>query len=434
MRAAPTLNLPAPPAFAGRLVVAYSGGLDSSVLLDALATRARARLLAVHVHHGLQALADDWAGHCEHRCAELGVAFELRRVSVDPKAEAGPEGAAREARYAALRALMQPGDLLATAHHRDDQAETVLLRLLRGTGVDGLTAMRPLLPFGPGQLWRPLLGLPRAALRAHAEARGLRWIEDPHNDDPRYARSRLRRTVMPLLRAGWPQAEASLARTAQLAAEAGELLRELAEQDLAQVAEGGALRVPALLALGAARRHLLLRHWLRVAGLPVPDAATVQRVDAEVLGAAADATPQLRWPGGELRRYRERVYAMAPLQPVDPRWSAEWRGGRCPLAQGSGELVASGPPPRALRVRLPCSGERLRAAPEAPSRTLKNLFQEAGLPPWLRTRVPVIEQEGAVVWIPGVFIRADWRAAMRAAVWRAAWRQAPPGAPVRDDF
>ena len=435
LRAAIPLEIPEPPASAGRLIVAYSGGLDSTVLLHLLAAREPARVLAVHVHHGLQAVADDWARHCERVCAEFGVAFVLRRVAVDPNGAAGPEGTAREARYAALRGAMQPGDCLVTAHHRDDQAETVLLRLLRGTGIDGLAAMRPLSLFGTGQLWRPLLDVPRARLRAHAEAHGLRWIDDPHNDDPRYARSQLRREVLPLLRARWPQADASLARTAALAAETGELLCELAEQDHQKIADGLALRVPALRALSAARRHLLLRHWLRGAGLPAPDAAALRRVDAEVLAAAGDAMPLLRWPGCELRRYRERLYAMPPLPAIDAGWSAEWREGvLIELPQGLGRLVANAPPPQPLRVRHPQPGERVRAAPGAPSRSLKNLFQEAGLPPWLRPRLPVIEQGGAVAWIPGVFLREDWRTAMRTANWRARWQQAPAGAPDLPDF
>jgi tRNA(Ile)-lysidine synthase len=218
--------LPKPPQ---RLWVAYSGGLDSTVLLHRLAACATPGLRAAHIHHGLQPAADGWVRHCRSICRQLGVPLTVRRVRVADDDPRGPEAAARTARYAALRALLREGDVLATAHHQDDQAETLLLRLLRGSGVAGMAAMSEWSDIGRARLWRPLLGTPRETLAAYARRNGLGWIEDPHNMEPRYARSYLRAEVLPLLRRHWPQARESLARAARLAGEAAQLLDELAD-------------------------------------------------------------------------------------------------------------------------------------------------------------------------------------------------------------
>ncbi len=421
-----------PPALAPGAVVhvAYSGGLDSTVLLHFLAHyNPRFRLRAVHIHHGLQALADDWAEKCARFSASLGVQFELLRVQIDGLDPAGPEAAARTARYEALRGLMQPGDCLATAHHRSDQAETVLLRLLRGSGVQGLSAMRILRAFPPGWLWRPFLELPREQLYGYAQEHGLRWIEDPHNRDPRYSRSWLRTELTPLLRERFPQVEESLARTARLSAEAAMLLDELAAQDLAQAALGESLGVGALQDLGAARRHNLLRYWLRQHGFEMPSADTLERIQREVLDAAEDAEPLLAWAGCELRRYRDRLYAMPPLPPAPAAQPAmAWIGEELPLPPGCGVLLLPRPPPQGLSVRFMRGGERFRPAGGAHSRTLKNLFQEAAVPPWVRLRTPLVEADGELVYIAGVGGSGRWRELFPTTAAEPVWLEAPVGA------
>ena len=421
-----------PPALAPGAVVhvAYSGGLDSTVLLHFLAHyNPRFRLRAVHIHHGLQVLADDWAEKCARFSASLGVQFELLRVQIDGLDPAGPEAAARTARYEALRGLMQPADCLATAHHRSDQAETVLLRLLRGSGVQGLSAMRILRAFPPGWLWRPFLELPREQLYGYAQEHGLRWIEDPHNRDPRYSRSWLRTELTPLLRERFPQVEESLARTARLSAEAAMLLDELAAQDLAQAALGESLGVGALQDLGMARRHNLLRYWLRQHGFEMPSADTLERIQREVLDAAEDAEPLLAWAGCELRRYRDRLYAMPPLPPAPAAQPAmAWIGEELPLPPGCGVLLLPRPPPQGLSVRFMRGGERFRPAGGAHSRTLKNLFQEAAVPPWVRLRTPLVEADGELVYIAGVGGSGRWRELFPNPATEPVWLQAPVGA------
>lgn len=380
-----------------RVWVAYSGGLDSTVLLHALASQRVPGLRAVHIHHGLQPLADDWVQHCQAQCQTLGLELSVLHVRVDDTHAAGPEAAAREARYAAFCGVMQAGDFLVTAHHQDDQAETILLRLLRGTGVHGLSAMRPLLPFVPGQLWRPLLEVPRTKLLRYAQWHRLSWIEDPHNQSPRYARSWLRKEIMPRLNQRWPTAQAQLAQAAAHSAEAADLLDELAQADLRTAAlpevNGGVLHIPAVQSLTPARRRNLLRYWLRHCGWPVPSTAMLARLQDEVLDTRVDAQPLLNCGVYEFRRYREQLYVMAPMTPLPADWSYVWNGeGDCLLPAGCGVLQSAtdAPWPQPLRVCFADGGERIRLSHSAHSRTLKNLLQEAAVPPWIRTRMPLL--------------------------------------------
>lgn len=402
LRLIPAVTLPG----SGRVRVAFSGGLDSTVLLHALAANGVKYLAATHVHHGLQAVADDWVPHCRQVCAALGVDLRIARVDVDDAGQ-GIEAAAREARYAALRADLRPGDTLATAHHRDDQAETVLLRLLRGSGPAGLAAIRPLTEFAPGWLWRPLLDVPRAQLLAYARHHGLEWIEDPHNQSLRYSRSFLRSEILPRLQAHWPAASRNLARAAERSAETAELMRELAASDLAELdaGSGGALPIGRLLALGPARRRNLIRGWIEARGLPAPFHDTLIHLDRQVLEAADDADPVLAWPGGEFRRHRDRLFAMPVLPSPPETFEVEWDG--CDdllLPAGCGRLhrPASDGRPVRCAVRLARPSDRFRPAGSARSRSLKNLFQERGVPTWVRRRTPLVATGEQVIWIGGI--------------------------------
>lgn len=419
-RAAPSLPADA------RFCLGYSGGLDSTVLLHALVEAGVAPLQAVHVHHGLQDSAERWVAHCTHVCGALKVPLHVQRVNVPANSGVGPEAVAREARYTAFRERMQRGDCLVTAHHRDDQAETMLLHLLRGTGLTGLAGMRPLTPFPPGQLWRPLLGLPRTALRAWALERGLDWVEDPQNRERRFRRVWLRQVLLPRLEAEFPQASAKLARTAELVAGDAQLLSEVAAEDLARLDQPhtGVLDIPGLTALSPPRRHNLVRGWLRRRGLGVPSAAVLERLDAELLGAAADAQPLLRFPGCEMRRYRAGLYADAPLPPApSPNLSLRWdTEDALELPPGCGRLFADSPPPEAILVTFPRGGERLRVAGSVHARTLKNLFQEAGVPPWRRRRTPLVAHNGALAWVGGLAESATWQAWCRVHDWDLTWR------------
>lgn len=430
MKVPPTqLELP-PLSPRARVWVAYSGGLDSTVLLHLLHAQGVQNLRAIHIHHGLQTAADGWARQARARCRALGVPLTVRRVAVNQAGGEGPEAAARAARYAAFAEILRPGDLLATAHHRDDQAETVLLRALRGSGIHGLAAMPVLAPLGAAQLWRPLLALSRRQLRDYAQAQDLRWIDDPHNADPRYARSWLRAELMPRLAPHWPQAADSLARLAGRAAEAAGLLDELAQQDLQPLRHGDALSVAGLLALSPARRRNALYHaWC--ARWPAPSQAQLQALEREVLTARDDAQPCLRHEHGELRRFRDHLYLLPALPPRPPAgWQRDWplRRRVVELPDGLGRLQAARAPSLPLRLRFARGGERLRPAGDAHTRGLKALCQVRGLPVWVRERMPLVyaidgENEELIA------IAGYWRNA-RAAAWGLdlRWQTTLPGA------
>jgi tRNA(Ile)-lysidine synthase len=432
------------PGSGGRYILAFSGGLDSTVLLHLLVhARLSAPLKAVHVHHGLQAAADDWVVHCRRVCRQLAVPLAVRRVAPRRGPRRSLEAEGRTVRYAALRAMMRPGDVLLTAHQLEDQAETLLLQLLRGAGPRGLAAMPAVGEFPPGLHARPLLACARAELEAYARRHRLDWVEDPSNQDHAHARNFLRHDILPRLRARWPQADRLLSRSAALCAEAVELLEAQAEEDLEWCAgeQAGSLMIPALLRLTPARRRNLLRAWLGWLGLPLPEARHLQRLDREILQAAADATPRFAWPGAELRRYRERLFAMRPLAEPAVGWQTRWRPGSKSLVLPDGSrLVARASrapgalrPPRrgeAVSLRLARAGERLRLPGRVGHSALKTLCQAAGIPPWLRQRLPVLLYDGRVVAIADRWIAAEFAAAPGERGWRLHWRNPPPGYPA----
>lgn len=423
MPAATTIALPLPPAQAGAdapLRVGFSGGLDSTVLLHLLAAMPglRARGLgAVHVHHGLHPAADDWADRCATTCRRLGMPLEVIRVRVDHDAGSGPEAAARAARHAAFAATLPAGGILALAHHRQDQAETFLLRGLRGSGVDGLAAIRPWRPFAGGWLWRPLLDQPRERLLGHARGHGLQWIEDPANEDQSLDRNFLRHQVLPLLRGRWPQADAALARSAALCAEAHALLAEEDRRALDEASGGGTtLSLPALRALDPARRARVLRLWVAALDLPPLPTEGVARIDADLLQSRPDASAAFAWSGAVVRAWRERLHAEQPRPPLPSGWQAGWDG-RQPLRlpDGSTLLLADAaitgdPDPMQatapgfetpLSVHARRGGERIRLPGRSHSHALKHALQEAGIPPWERARLPLLSDATGEVQAAG---------------------------------
>lgn len=401
-----------------RLVVALSGGPDSTLLLACAAERfPRRRLRAVHVDHGWAAGAAAWPRHCRRLAEALGVDCEVVQVDARPRSGEGPEAAARAARYDALRARLGPADVLLTAHHRDDQAETMLLALLRGGGVHGWAAMPAVRPLGSGVHLRPWLELSRAVLRRELERRGLEAIDDPANADPAYDRVWLRQEILPALRARRPGVDATLARAAAQAAAAAAGVDALAAHDYVHCrgAVTGTLDCGALAALPAARQRALLRWWVARAGLPRPPAARLETLRRQLTGARADRNPRVHWPGGEVRRWRGLAWALAPLAPVEPGAEFVWAERARPLELphrrlSPDDLAALGvsPAPGAdVRVRLPRPGQRVRPPGAARARALTGVLRAAGLPPWERARAPLVYVDGALVGIVGVGPVAD---------------------------
>ncbi len=390
-----------------RYVVAFSGGLDSTVLLHALHA-AGLPLRAVHINHQLQADADAWARHCQHFCAALAIDHVDRLVDVD-LAGRGMEEAAREARYGALAGELGEGEVLVTAQHQDDQVETLLLRLLRGSGVQGLAAMAPVTPFAGGHLLRPLLDHPRRALADYALRHGLTWMDDPANDDLTVPRNFLRHEILPRLAGPWPGYRAAIARSAGHMAEAQALLDELAAGDLAPVEEGR-LPLDRLRPLSRARQRNLLRDWLQRQGAQVPATRKLEAALDSMLQAAPDRQPRVTWGDVTLGRFRDVLYLLPQGEALAEDWCASWDGEQPLVIEGQGRLLVERTQGRGLsrkaiagqtlQVRARRGGERIRLAGQAHHTSLKRLCQECGIPPWQRQRLLLVyvhEQLAAVV-------------------------------------
>lgn len=423
-----------------RLALALSGGLDSLVLLHALAALRDDHALtlrAIHIDHDLQPDSAAWGRRCAEACARLAVPFEQCRVTVAAIAADGLEAAARRARYAALGERLAPGEFLVTAHQHDDQAETVLLQLLRGTGIAGLAGMAARTAFGRGELVRPLLGFTRAALAAYGRARELAWIEDPSNRDPRLRRNFLRAEILPRLRTAWPQADAQLVRAAGHAAEAAALLEELADADLAGCRATAtvphthrALSVAALAALSPARQRNALRRWLRRQEFQTPGAHQLEGLLAHLYRTPRSQHACVRWPGAEVWRYRDLLVVLTPQASPDAALEVDWDVQQPLHLPGLGRLSAE--PVRGagiarrhlaagLQVGLRRGGERLQLPGRGGHHALKKLLQAAALPPWLRGRVPVFYAGGALAAAGDRWVCAPYAAAAGEDGMRIVW-------------
>ncbi|CAI1821709.1 tRNA lysidine(34) synthetase TilS [Serratia ficaria] len=412
-----------------KLLVAFSGGLDSSVLLHLLAQQRPAlQLRALHVHHGLSAFADDWAEHCERQCAAWGVALKVQRVQVDAR-EGGIEAAARAARYAAFGAMLQADEALITAQHLDDQSETFLLALKRGSGPAGLSSMAARGALGDHALLRPLLGCSRRQLEAYAQQHRLSWIDDDSNRDPRFDRNFLRLQVLPLLNRRWPHFASAVARSASLCAEQEQLLDELlAEQLRSLLADDGSLAIDGLLSCSPARRFALLRRWIARFNVSMPSREQLQRLWEEVALSRADAEPQLQPGQYQIRRFRGRLYLLPPLAALrDIR--LDWRGDApLTLPDGLGRLISG---EGEVQLRAPLASQRVsvrfgargavRIVGRAHSRPIKKLWQELGIAPWLRDRIPLIYYDEQLIAALGAFVCEAGLVPPDAQPWRLRW-------------
>lgn len=380
--------------------VAFSGGADSTLLLAALARLPAARpLRALHVDHGLHPDSAHWAEQCAATSRTLGVEYVETRVAVDRGSPLGLEAAARTERYRALRELLAADETLLTAHHADDQLETLLLRLLRGTGARGLRGIVEHARFGRGYLGRPLLDFTRAELRTHAERFGLAWIEDPSNRDAAHDRNYLRLHVLPALSARWPAAPRMAQRLARQMAEAGELLAARAAEDARALERLDRVPLGVLRELPASRRNNLLRYLLSELGLSTPNARQLRELVASLDVHRPDAQTRVAWPGAEARIYRSSLYLLAPLPARSaPGTSAPlsraaaWIGpeGRVELVPTDGDGLPDTWIDAGVTVRFRAGGERFRPLGRGFGCSLKRWLHDAGIVPWMRARVPLI--------------------------------------------
>ena len=398
--------------------VAFSGGADSTALLAALAQLKRPplRLRALHVDHRLHPHSSSWAAHCRRVACALGVPLRVRTANVARARGESLEAAARAARYGLLATALAPHEALLTAHHQDDQLETVLLQLLRGAGVAGIAAMPALAAFARGRLVRPLLPWSRAELSAWVRSQGLEWIEDPGNSELRLDRNYLRARVLPLIRERWPAAAATVTRAARHAAEAQRLLDAVGAADAARASFGAMLSAQRLRTLPPERRRNALRFWITAAGHLAPPASRLEEIAGPLLQARADAQPCVRWEGALLQRQADLLSLRAAPGTTGRLEEVSWpwrRRRTCALPGCGGKLTlkrdARGPLdldalPAMLTIRARRGGERLRPVRAGPRRALKSLLQEARVPVAERARVPLIFAAETLIAVAGLWL------------------------------
>lgn len=402
-RVAGSLKMALPDHRTAALCVAFSGGVDSTVLLTALAMLrgARRSLRAVHIDHRVHPNSRRWAAHCRAIAERLRVPLKVLELDVDRPAGASLEAALRDARYRALEQELEASEVLLTAQHADDQLETVLLQLFRGAGLPGLSAMAPVAPFGRGRIARPLLGIERCEIEAWAHARQLQWVEDDTNADEALDRNYLRRRIVSLVRARWPAASRAVARSARHAAEAQRLLDLMGRLDAERAAVGAALGIQRLRGLPLERRRNVLRYWIARSGTSLPDARRLEQLAGPLLQARADAHPQVSW-GGTVAQREGSLLQLVPRRhpitldslPWSPRSAPELELppglGRLELARDRHGPIDLDALPERVTVRLRCGGERLRPRRGGPRRTLKSLLQEAHVGQAERGRIPLL--------------------------------------------
>jgi len=425
------------PRSASQLCVAYSGGLDSTVLLSALSRLRQAgkafELRAVHIDHQLHARSGAWAEHCRRTSQRLAIPFTSVCVEVSLAGE-GLEAAARKARYAALRALLARDEVLLTAHHADDQLETILLALMRGAGPKGLSGMPAAQRFAGGWLARPLLAFRRCDLEAWAQAEHLDWISDPSNDNASMDRNYLRHRIAPALNERWPAAASSAVRSGEHLAETAHLLEVLAGADLQAVSVGKCLDVERLRELDGARRRNLLRFWLKSCGVRAPSARKLAAIDHDMLAAERDRLPSVRLDQMQLRRHRGLLYCvplLPELSPVPIEWSMTTSLelpaglGRLHMQSARGAGIAAARLPALVQVRFRLGGERLQAAGDRHHRPLKKLLQDSRVLPWWRARLPLLHAGRELVAVGDLWVNAAFAAGPDEGGLRIVWEGKP---------
>lgn len=412
--------------------LAYSGGIDSQVLLQLLVelrNESSLDIQAIHINHGMHPQAEEWERFCRAQCEQLGVEYVSCKVAVD-RAVGGPEAAARSARYRALATFVSHGDVLLTAHHGDDQAETLLLQLMRGSGTSGLASMPLVSGFSDGHHFRPLLGFNRKQIQRYANTHKLAWVEDPSNLDVGVRRSFIRHQLMPMLKQQWPQAARLIGRSAGHIAEADSLLAELAELDRVHCAgrTDRELSITTLSALSPHRLRNLLRFWIREQGWTPPSSQQLAQITSQIYEPSITAHAMVRWGRAACYRYRDRLWLQMwmphPLTSLSYNWDLsgplEMPGAGIELVAHAvqGEGLAQSRLKGAVNVGFRVGGEKCQLHRQRHRMTLKNLFQQAGIPPWERDRTPLIYVDGELAAVGDRWVCEPFAATENEAGWR----------------
>ncbi|AEW44392.1 tRNA(Ile)-lysidine synthetase [Serratia symbiotica str. 'Cinara cedri'] len=417
-----------------KLLVAFSGGMDSTVLLHLLVQLRQKhpefQLRALHVHHGINMLADTWVDFCEQQCKSWQVPLKIQLVKLAAK-DHGIEAAARVARYTAFNTTLQVGEVLITAHHLDDQSETFLLALKRGSGPSGLSSMAVSSRLVNYLLLRPFLNCSRMQLKNYAEYYKLSWIEDDSNKNTRFDRNFLRLYVLPLLNKRWPYFTSAVARSASLCSEQEKLLDELlAERLHTLLAEDHSLVIDGLLRCSPVCRYALLRRWISIHGVILPSRKQLQYLWDEVACSRIDAAPRLQLGSYQIRRFRGRLYLlplMANIRNIQLNWlrisPLSLPDGLGILISGKGELYLRAPQPsQKVSIRFSAHGS-LRILGRTHSRPIKKLWQELAVAPWLRERTPLVYYDEQLIAALGVFICEEGRVLDKEQPWRLHWNK-----------
>lgn len=400
-----------------RILVGFSGGLDSTVLLHALVslrqtTVPNLNIRAVYIHHGLNDKADDWAIHCQKVCFDWQVEFSSQHVYIDPT-EKGIEAAARDARYQVFREMLLPEEIIVTAQHLDDQAETFLLALKRGSGPAGLSAMPISIPFADTNLIRPLLSFSRQQLVVYAEKKSLSWIEDDSNQDQRYDRNFLRLAIMPYFNRRWSHFSQAVARSASLCAEQEALLNELLQDYLSQlVTAEGALQLDTLASYSEMKRNAILRRWLSLHRVLMPSRVQLKQIWQDVICARPDAEPQFILANNNvIRRFKQQLWLLPQFNDLTKICLAWQLPAAVKLPDNLGMLIVTD---KGTGFRAPLSNEQvtirfglkgnIKIIGRQHARRSKKLWQELGIAPWLRKRTPLIYYNDELIAAVGVFI------------------------------
>lgn len=423
-----------------RLLLALSGGLDSCVLLFLLHEAKRSipfELYAMHVHHGLSPSADKWAEFCEQQCQQLQVPLQVVHVNVAKDSGSGIEGAARQARYKALFGYKLYGtspDFIVTAHHQDDQAETLLLQLFRGAGVKGLSSMAAV--DHTRRLLRPLLNISRKDLQDYATQHAIHWCEDESNDNTHYERNFVRHEVMTTLESRFPAIKSVIARAASHLAEANDLLDTLAAIDTESLLQNNSLCLQGLAKLDLPRAKNSLRWWLAQNRLIMPSAERLNEMLTQLLNAKPDANLSIQVQSSEsqalsIKRYQQRAYLCRHYvtQPFDLVWNGEQElmlpdGGKLLFRQVKGAGLAVKLGMTKLRITNRDGGERFKPNFLRPTRTLKHLLQEANIPPWQREHLPLIYWQDTLACVPGIGVACELQAAENESGIEISWQEA----------
>ncbi len=407
---------------ASQVIVGYSGGIDSHVLLHLLANipELKPKVTAVYVHHGLQACADDWAIHCREIAAGLGVKFQTKTVNAQAKQGESPEAAARNARYQVFQQLMGTGDILVCAQHQQDQLETVLLQLFRGSGLKGLSGMPSAIGFAKGRLLRPLLNIQQETINNYARLHNLNWIEDPSNKDVRFDRNYLRHKVIPLLEQRWPRLDKTVSRVAQHCAEAEQLLAQSVQNDMDRMydAPTRSLWIPDLLHHTKSVQQLIIREWLSRIGLRMPRLNIIRAIQETLLMTQKSANSVVYHDGHELRVYRQRLYAVLAQALPNLSQVFPWVDKKQPIKlakngelffqesrQGIAQYVWQ---QAVVEIRYRTGGEKIVLPYRKGHHRLKKLYQESAIAPWLRDALPLIYINGQLAAVADIWISADF--------------------------